>query len=672
MEAVTSRRIALLIGVSQYGAGYEPLPGSLKDVEEMGRVLAHPEMGGFEVQPLLLNPDRFSMETAIESFFKNSTKNDTLLLYFSGHGAKDQSGKYFYFGTPTTCKDDRGQLVESSALPASRVHHFMSRDKCKSRRVVIVLDCCSSGAFDPEWASKGEGDSFARELQAEGRVVLASCSPIEASYQAKGDAATAPQSLYTQYFLEGIETGAADQDEDGWVSAEELHQYTTRKVQTLRSDMNPQLMMVNKEGFNLRIARAPKGDPKLTYAKEVERWMKQGKVSRIGREALTDTRTEIGISDAEADEIEETAFAPHRIRQEKLKKYRRILLEAIEDEGYPLSSYTSEELQDYRQRILGFEPEDVTTIEAEIIAQLDRSTLEQGQGRIIGSSSAQISPFVPTVSKSAPGKARIIGSPPVPLPITETLDKNVTLEMLPIPGGKFLMGSLKTEAERIDSKGPQHEVTIAPFYMSKYPITQAQWKTVAALPKVNRDLEPDPSFFKGAKRPVEKVSWWDAIEFCDRLSQKTGRPYRLPSEAEWEYACRAGTTTPFYFGETISTDQANYDGNYVCGAGKKGVYREKTTDVGSFPANAFELYDMHGNVWEWCADPWHENYEGAPIDGSLWELKSDKDNDLRLVRGGSWLNDPRGCRSAIRNRVLREYRDYLLGFRAALLPPSIL
>ncbi|MFM6271198.1 MAG: formylglycine-generating enzyme family protein, partial [Dolichospermum sp.] len=166
---------------------------------------------------------------------------------------------------------------------------------------------------------------------------------------------------------------------------------------------------------------------------------------------------------------------------------------------------------------------------------------------------------------------------------------------------------------------PQHEVTIKPFSMGKYPITQAQWQAVAALPQVNQELKPNPSRFKGAKRPVEQVSWHEAVEFCARLSNYTKRPYRLPSEAEWEYACRAGTTTPFHFGDTITTELANYNGNYTYGDGSKGVYRKETTEVGSFKiANELGLYDMHGNVWEWCQDDWHNNYEGAPTDGSAW------------------------------------------------------
>jgi len=181
------------------------------------------------------------------------------------------------------------------------------------------------------------------------------------------------------------------------------------------------------------------------------------------------------------------------------------------------------------------------------------------------------------------------------------------------------------------------------------------------MPQVERELEPDPSSFKGDDRPVERIFWYDAVEFCARLSQHTGRDYRLPTEAEWEYACRAGTTTPFHFGETITTDLANYRGTITYGAGPKGEYREQTTDVSSFPANAFGLYDMHGNVWEWCQDHWHENYDRAPTDGAAW--LSSGESKYRVLRGGSWYDLPEFCRSAIRIGDAPGVIDGLVGFR---------
>jgi formylglycine-generating enzyme required for sulfatase activity len=267
-----------------------------------------------------------------------------------------------------------------------------------------------------------------------------------------------------------------------------------------------------------------------------------------------------------------------------------------------------------------------------------------------------------------------------------------SLDMVAIPGGEFLMGTSasqraaalqaylqagvsKENAEKwLSSEQPQHQVKLKPFLMGKCPVTQAQWKIVAALPKIKLDLQPDPSNFKGAQRPVEQISWDEAVEFCDRLSQKTGKPYHLPSEAEWEYACRAGTTTPFSFGETITTDLVNCDGNYPYGEAPKGTYRKETTDVGSFPANAFGLFDLHGNVWEWCLDRWHENYQGAPIEGSAWLTENDNrsHSEYRLLRGGSWCNNPRSCRSALRGRCRRDNQDLSIGFRVVCAVPRIL
>jgi len=302
------------------------------------------------------------------------------------------------------------------------------------------------------------------------------------------------------------------------------------------------------------------------------------------------------------------------------------------------------------------------------------------------------------------------------------LYQTITLDMVAIPGGTFLMGSPAGEGS--GAEHPQHEVTVSSFFMGKTPITQAQWRIIASRTdlKVNRDLDPEPARFKDDPdpqtlpnyrssqtvptrwdRPVEQVSWYDAVEFCARLSQLTGRECRLPSEAEWEYACRAvlpdassinessqnTTYPPFHFGETLTDQLANYDANYTYADEPKGKYREQTTPVGSFPPNAFGLYDMHGNVWEWCLDDWHENYEGAPTDGKVWldnknfqqdtskvnaneksrglenlTLKDDNDNNYqsrKILRGGSWYNYPDDCRVAFRFYYVPDFLN--IGFR---------
>ncbi|MGB3512029.1 MAG: SUMF1/EgtB/PvdO family nonheme iron enzyme [Microcoleaceae cyanobacterium] len=234
----------------------------------------------------------------------------------------------------------------------------------------------------------------------------------------------------------------------------------------------------------------------------------------------------------------------------------------------------------------------------------------------------------------------------------EDLGNEIKLEMVYIPAGNFIMGAASYEAEKEPYELPQHQVSLDSFYMSKYPITQAQWEVI---------MGTKPAEFPGENRPVENVSWYDAAEFCDRLGEKTGTAYRLPSEAEWEYACRGGTTSPYHFGETITTTVANYNGQYNYKHGPQGIHRQQTTNVGSFAPNGFGLCDMHGNVWEWCADPWHDNYYGAPSDGSVWEL--DGDNSRRVVRGGTWYLPPKYCRSAFRASYVPDGKRWDCGFR---------
>lgn len=230
----------------------------------------------------------------------------------------------------------------------------------------------------------------------------------------------------------------------------------------------------------------------------------------------------------------------------------------------------------------------------------------------------------------------------------EHLGNGVTLEMVAIPGGTFFMGSPDGEGDYYEK--PQHQVKIRPFYMGKYPVTQAQWEEVARLPRVKINLHPKPSCFKGANLPVERVSWHDAQEFCARLSKHTGKIYRLPTEAEWEYACRGGTITRYYFGDTITNNLVNHNGKY-----------RQTTDVGNFPPNAFSLYDMHGNVWEWCEDGWYEYKDNPPINGSAWITRG----NIKIIRGGAWLSNEENCYCAYRNKDFFDKTSSDMGFRVA-------
>lgn len=233
---------------------------------------------------------------------------------------------------------------------------------------------------------------------------------------------------------------------------------------------------------------------------------------------------------------------------------------------------------------------------------------------------------------------------------TEELGSNVILDTLLIPAGVFQMGSAPRSGN--PDEQPQHLVTIRSFMMSKFLVTQEQWKAIMAkLP---------PCRFKGDNLPVERVSWQDAQTFCQRLSKKTKRNYQLPSETQWEYACRAGTATPFSFGETVTTEIANFNGEHRFRNEPRGVYGHVTTAGGTFPPNAFGLYDMHGNLWEWCADNWLDDYTSSPRDSSSYQKKESR---YRVVRGGSWHEPPGLSRSAARLRVLQSDAEEFIGFR---------
>ena len=240
------------------------------------------------------------------------------------------------------------------------------------------------------------------------------------------------------------------------------------------------------------------------------------------------------------------------------------------------------------------------------------------------------------------------------------LDEGVTLDMVTILGGKFMMGTPTQEQGRSKDETPEHDVNINNFFVSQYPITQSQYQAV---------MKENPSFFQGNNKPVENVSWVEAQNFCQQLSQLTGKKYRLLSEAEWEYICRGNTSTSFCYGKTITSELANYKANFGYGLGGSGKWRQETTEVGIFPANSFGLYDVHGNVWEWCEDHWHENYINAPDNGKPW-LEEDNSTEIeelpRVIRGGSWDDTAYYCRSGVRLWALPNFKGKLIGFRIAV------
>jgi hypothetical protein len=319
-------------------------------------------MGGFDEVKVLTNPDPQSMQYEVETLFTGRTKDDLVLLFFSGHGIKDDSNN-LYFATRITQKNPKGDLIRSTAVPARFIHEVMNNSHAK--RQAIILDCCFSGAFDPTLQTKDDGSvDLKGQLGAEGRVVLTSSSSTQYSFEQQGS----DLSLYTRYLVEGIETGAGDRDEDGKISMRELHDYATSKVQETAPNMTPKLITLKDMGFEVVLAKAKVTDPKLRYRRQVERYSSRGSISSIGRTILDKLQTQLGLSPEIVREIEAEVLRPYQERLENLQRYQQVFLEAVEHE-YPLNRHAQSELEDLRE-VLGLRQEDVDSIEQQIVTQI--------------------------------------------------------------------------------------------------------------------------------------------------------------------------------------------------------------------------------------------------------------------------------------------------------------
>jgi formylglycine-generating enzyme required for sulfatase activity len=441
-----------------------------------------------------------------------------------------------------------------------------------------------------------------------------------------------PLSVYTRYLVEGLKTGAAAPEGKDYVAVGHLHDYVKGKVQTAAPTMNPTI-------FNGLAGRFWPNE--LRFRKAAERYIETetARISLVGKRYLKTFAVRLGIAPQRAqtivDEVLRLTLAGLGCGGLVVAVSARPILQALNSAPTPDPTPEPVTEPDFPEPVIDFanpppapEGKTLEVKEFEVVTVNDT-------GEIANRETAQAQQF------------------------TEDLGNGVLLEMVAIPPGKFTMGSSEDEAERRDAEGPRRRVTVPAFFIGKYAVTQAQYQAITGQ---------NPSAFKenGANRPVEQVNCGEAIAFCEALSQQTGHTYRLPSEAEWEYTCRAGTETPFAFGVTITPDLANYNGNRVYGQGPEGTALEQTTEVGQFPPNRFGLYDLHGNVWEWCQDTWHDNYEGAPVDSSAW---MEGDHQTRVVRGGAWSSLPWDCRSACRYLQLLGERYDFLGFRVVCSAP---
>ncbi|HEY9628025.1 MAG TPA: SUMF1/EgtB/PvdO family nonheme iron enzyme [Coleofasciculaceae cyanobacterium] len=546
-------------------------------------------------------PIRSNLRRVLRQLFDKPCLNrgDNFWFFFSGHGTRHQDKDYLM-----PIDADPGD-IGGSGIATQDISDRLSR--CGADNVVLVLDACRNQGGK---ALSSMGSSTALLAGQKGIISLFSCSPGQLSYEVDA----LKQGVFTHVLLQALgKVGRC-------ATVEQLNQYMKSHVPELlyhhhkHSGQTPYTRVEPIERSHLILM------PQYAELADIEALNQAAAALRSDNSAL-------------AEQLQSRAIAAEAILDQdpptkSFSRRRLIRLAGFAATGIGLGTVTAV----LTRPSLSPTPNDTPSSAA--LPQPDRSS----------AASATFSPFsFKVVTVDAQGQ---ISEPQQQQAQHFVQDLGgVALEMVLIPGGKFEMGSAVSAAT-----SPVHAVEVPTFAMGKYAVTQAQWQAIARLNAVGKILEENPSRFKGANRPVEQISWREADEFCKRLSRYSGRAYRLPSEAEWEYACRAGTITPFHFGETLTPQLANY-----------GMSRLETTPVGSFGvANAFGLYDMHGNVWEYCADQWRKNYDNAPSNGSA-QLDSNP-NYTRVIRGGGWLNGMDQCRTAFRIHYGEDVKSWTLGF----------
>jgi formylglycine-generating enzyme required for sulfatase activity len=645
-----ARKIALLVGVGEYGAGLKPLRCPANGVAAMRTILSNPDIGGFDEVVALVNPGVGEMRSRICEVFAQLTKQDLVLFYFTGHGIRDMTGD-FYLTTAQSQLFENGRPNAGTAVEAD----FLKREISHSlaERKVVILDCCFGATFANGFLAMSDSSvNVAAHLGGKGWCVLTAATSARYALEQTGE----DLSVYTRYLVEGLKTGGAAPDGHEHISALHLHEYIKAQINVAAPAMEP-AMFNAQQGYDIIIARA-QVDNALRYRKQVQKKVHHGSIGPAGRAVLKQWQQRLKISAEQAQTIEDEILQPYREKQKHLALYAEALA-AEHGFAYPLTDETLQDLRDL-QRLLNLRDEDIRAVEQQVFgAALPQPQIQFSiwptQAPAVSNAAAQHPAFrFNSVQVNRKGEVvKTIASEAHYF--VEQIGNGITLEMVRIPSGKFRMGATRGEEGASESEYPQREVTVSEFWMGKYVITQAQWQAVLLTANPSLPLE-----LTAPNRPIENVFWTDAVEFCQLLSQHTGRAYRLPSGAQWEYACRSGTTTPFYFGETITPELANYNGNYAYSQGPRGQYRQQTTEVGSFPPNPFGLHDMHGNVWEWCLDDWHNFYQGSD---SVRRLSGQK----KSLRGGSWSYLPTNCRSAYRLNYPFHNRIDDIGFRVVCL-----
>ncbi|MCI0355408.1 MAG: SUMF1/EgtB/PvdO family nonheme iron enzyme [Acidobacteria bacterium] len=641
------KRYALIIGVDRYeDSQITPLLGASNDARTLREVLIR--RAGFPSEQIILlasdqpaerRPTRGNILRRLSNLKAAMPKDGLLLVSFAGHGI--QRGTQAYLLCADSQLSGDMALLEDTAINVTAM-----RDRIREsaiQQVLLILDACRNEpggraeADNPLTAAFTRGLNFhSRNREISAFVILYASDIGHRAYEY----IEKKQGYFSWFLVEGLKGAAAN--EKGEVTLAGLVRYLQEQVpRRVLLDLGP-----GREQKPWAVVDGYKYDELVLSAGA----------------PIPGAQTGAGLT-------AETALWRQIEQSNKSSDYQAYL------ETYPGGRYVSQARQRYEELVRRATPQPQPNV-AKPLTTTARLSLRSVSFQTAMSEAAE-KPVARRTERASQFVENCAGIP---------------LEMISIGGGTFPMGLTRTEValyqQQVQSGGeakrrnpvaaiqglfrmmmPQHLVSVPSFFLAKFEVTQAQWRAVARLPRLARNLEASPASVRGDSLPVDQVSWEEAVEFCARLSRQTGREYRLPSEAEWEYACRAGTTTPYHFGESISPDLVNYNSSDSDSGKLDGMQPSAPAPVGSRGlANGFGLYDMHGNVQEWCLDLWHNNYQRAPVDGSVWEEGGDR--RYRVVRGGSWLVGSPLCRSSERDRSAPTARDRGTGFRIVMTSPK--
>ena len=598
-------RVALVIGNSAYKVGQLSNPvNDARDMRAALRGLGFEVLGGEDL-------NRVQMLKAVREFGQKIRGGGVGLFYFAGHGVQVNGRNYLIpIGAEITSEAE----VEYESVEAGFV--LAQMEEARNRLNIVVLDACRNNPFARSFRSGSRGLTVTRGAPSGTLIAYATAADDVASDGAGRNG------LFTQELLSNVRTPG--------LTLEQVFRRTRTSVKSKSNGKQVPYEYSSVEGEDFyfippTVGVAPPVSAPVTESGEQSLWR----------------------------EIKDSGDA------RDLQAYL---------EQYPNGEHAPTVRARLRRLTEKPAAASIPTATSSGAASAPSPAVALPFG--IAAGAVRSSTFTTAKVSSSGYVTRQTGGP------AQWFEEDLggaKLELVAVPGGEFMMGSSESAArealadvqrynkdakwEWFEPETPQHRVRVSGFWMGRYEVTQAQWQAVmGSLPQMDAE-------FRGAQRPVVNVNWEEAMDFCRRLSAKTGREHRLPTEAEWEYAARAGTTTPFAFGETITPEVVNYDGNYPYGNAPKGTNRKQTMDVGSFgAANTFGLFDMQGNVWEWCQD-WFGSYAS----GDVSDPQGPSSGQYRVLRGGSWSVFGSFCRSALRSRVTPGFRNRYNGLRVVVI-----